>query len=309
MNRFAGALLLGCCVVLSGCKEVVSVAKVGVRAERAFQDDTPITPVSQPDRYAMFSDILKVHRARAERVARISRALRVANAPICSVTRPDIGLSTHQLSDYPEPIRPLAMHFMEIEEDGRFVHFVVPDSPADDADIRRGERILSGWPVSDAAPLTLETEQGPQAIAIDPDTACAIPAFVVQSDRLNASTDGREIDLSSALVDQAGDDSGLAFIIAHEMAHVIRPPAEGASRWDVELQADADALVLMRNAGFDIDGTVRVWAAGVELHRDSQALSLTHPPVDIRLQALRRALSETQRRSSLVAPGEVLRLD
>ena len=257
------------------------------------------------DNYASFGAVLQRHQDMAARVARISRRLRVANAPLCAVTRLDAGLSTHRLSDYPVPIQPLAEHFMQITGEGRFVRFVVPGSPADDADIQRGERIASGWPIRDGEPLVL----GDGAVTLEPDTACAIPAFVVQSDTLNASTDGREIDLSSALVEQAGDDSGLAFVIAHEMAHVIRPPIEGVSRWDVELQADADALVLMRNAGFDIDGTVRVWAAGVELHRDSQALSLTHPPVDIRLQALRRALSETQRRSSLVRADEVMELE
>ena len=299
MNRLAPLL----CALLAACADAGQEARAAAPAPAAEARS------SQPDNYAAFAAVLERHQSMAARVARISRALRVANAPLCSVTRLDAGLSTHRLADYPQSLQPLAEHFMALPQDGRFVRFVVPGSPADALDIRPGERIAAGWPIRDGEPLRLGLGEGAQDVVIDADTACAVPIFVVQSDVLNASTDGREIDLSSALVEQAGDDSGLAFIIAHEMAHVIRPPAVGVSRWDVELQADADALVLMRNAGFDVDGTVRSWAAGVELHRESQSLSLTHPPVDIRLASLRRALSDVQRRSSLLAAGEVLRLD
>lgn len=272
-----------CAVLLSACSD-------------ASADPEPRTTIPEPaattDRYTEFSAVVAQHQNMSERVARISRRLRVANAPLCDVTRDDVGLSTHQLDDYPPNLRPLALHFMALGEDGRFIRSVVPGSPADRARLRAGEEILSGWPIQSDQPLVINNGQITAPIRLQSDRACVAPAFVINSDRLNASTDGREIELSTALVEQVGDDAGLALIIAHEMAHVLRGHRSGGPRWTAELQADWDALTLMRNAGYDIDGTVSAWEAGVDTHRDSQAMSATHPPLQIRLRNLEVALAQ-----------------
>jgi len=268
-----------------------SDASAEVEAVATPSDPAPRT-IPTTDRYAEFRAVLARHQAMSDRVSRISRRLRVANAPLCDVTRLDVGLSTHQLTDYPPSIRPLALHFMDISENGRFIRSIVPGSPADRARLRRGEEVISGWPVQSETPLVIDDGNGAAAIRISADQACVAPAFVINADAPNASTDGREIELSTALVLQVGDDSALALIIAHEMAHVLRGhSAEDGLRWNAELQADADALTLMRNAGYDIDGTVAAWEAGVEAHRDSQAMSATHPPLEIRLRNLESALA------------------
>ncbi|MGB6228556.1 MAG: M48 family metalloprotease, partial [Litorimonas sp.] len=171
---------------------------------------------------------------------------------------------------------------------------VVPGSPADEADIRPGEEIVSGWPIRADAPLVLDAGQGSAPLRIDADDACVAPAFVINSDALNAGTDGREIELSSALVESVRGDAALAFVIAHEMAHVLRGHSPEGPRWEVELQADRDALTLMRNAGYDIAETVAGWEAGVEIHRESQSFSRTHPPLDIRLFNLERELARLE---------------
>lgn len=243
------------------------------------------------DPYAEFTAVLAQHQAMSARVARISRRLRVANAPLCTQTRDDIGLSTHELSDYPQTLRPLALHFMALKEEGRFIRSVVPGSPADQARLRAGEEVISGWPVQSGKTLVIDDGYRVAPLTVAPDRACVAPAFVINSDRLNASTDGREIELSTALVQQVGDDAALALIIAHEMAHILRGYNADASRWTAELQADADALTLMRNAGYDIAATVATWEMGVEAHRESQAMSTTHPPLRIRLQNLETALA------------------
>lgn len=243
------------------------------------------------DRYTEFRQRFQAHQALSNRVARISRRLRVANAFLCDETRLDVGLSTHQLTDYPQGARPLALHFLPLEEEGRFIRNVVPGSPADDAELRAGEEILSGWPIAEASPLIIATPNGDQPVQLAPDLACIAPTYVVASDRLNASTDGEEIELSSALVEQVGDDAALALIIAHEMGHVLRGHTADMSRWTMELQADSDALILMHNAGYDISETVASWEAGVEIHRESQSLSATHPPVQIRLRNLQDRLN------------------
>lgn len=270
------AMLLTACTEASADPEATTVIQ-----ETAL----PVT-----DRYTEFAAVVAQHQNMSERVARISRRLRVANAPLCDVTRDDVGLSIHQLDDYPPNLRPLALHFMALDEDGRFIRSVVPGSPADRARLRAGEEVVSGWPIQSDQPLVINDGHVAAPIRLESERACVAPAFVINSDRLNASTDGREIELSTALVEQVGDDAALALIIAHEMAHVLRGHRSDGPRWTAELQADSDALTLMRNAGYDIIGTVAAWEAGVEAHRDSQAMSATHPPLQIRLRNLEVAL-------------------
>jgi predicted Zn-dependent protease len=244
--------------------------------------------LSEDEGYATFGEILARHLNMSARVERISRALRVANAPLCDLTRPDLGLTTHSLSDYPEGLRTLALYFLPLGEEGDYVRAVVPGSPADLAGARSGDRVVSGWPLSAGRPLILDSGEALFQLEHAAETACDIPAFVIPDERPNASTDGVEIELSTTLIEQVGDDSALAFIIAHEMAHVIR--GHSAPSWAVELQADKDALILMQNAGFDVTGTVAGWETGVEAHRQSQSFSQTHPPIEIRLKNLRDAL-------------------
>lgn len=266
---------------------LIACSDTGAASDSAAQVDRPLPISSQTgqDRYAAFASVVARHQAMSDRVTQISRRLRVANAPLCSITRLDAGLTTHQLSDYPAPLRPLALHFMDLGETGRFIRSIVPGSPADQTDLAVGDRILSGWPVAEDSDILASSGLYP----LNADTACVAPTFIVDSPVPNASTDGREIELSTALVEQVSDEASLAFIIAHEMAHIIRGHSPDGPRWTAELEADADALTLMRNAGYDIERTVSDWEASVEAHRMSQSMSPTHPPISIRLHNLENA--------------------
>lgn len=273
-------------LLLIACGDTQATAEMSPVIEAETR--TPIAEASSRglDRYAAFSAVVARHQAMSDRVTRLSRQLRVANAPLCAATRLDAGLITHELSDYPAALRPLALHFMDMGEEGRFIRSIVPGSPADLMEMRIGDQILSGWPL--AMDTDVETPGG--FFRLIADEACIAPAFVIDAPVLNASTDGQEITLSTALVEQISDDTSLAFIIAHEMAHIIRGHSLDGPRWRAELQADADALTLMRNAGFDISRAVSDWEASVEAHRRSQSMSTTHPPISMRLSNLEMTL-------------------
>jgi predicted Zn-dependent protease len=126
-----------------------------------------------------------------------------------------------------------------------------------------------------------------------------------------------------------GDRDEVAFILGHEMAHVIRrhavdrllkqkvlsavtlvSPGRGAlAAWirqvgfqsleraysqDQEFEADELGLLLMRAAGFDPAGAIRVLQRLGEFDRVPDPLGLgvylsTHPPIEDRLLRLRRA--------------------
>lgn len=142
---------------------------------------------------------------------------------------------------------------------------------------------------------------------------------------------GGFIFVARALVDLCERDSDeLAFVVAHEMSHVIRRHAidrllrqkvisaasmaspgrgplgswitkvslealERAHSRDDELEADALGIRLARAAGFGTDGASRLLQRFRELQRERGLLSLgpylsTHPPVDDRIANLRETL-------------------
>jgi predicted Zn-dependent protease len=133
------------------------------------------------------------------------------------------------------------------------------------------------------------------------------------------------------------DRDEVAFILGHEMAHVIRrhaidrllkqkvlsaltlvSPGRGAlAAWirqagfhsleraysqDEEFEADELGLLLMRAAGFDPAGAVRVLQRLGELDRVPDPLGLgvylsTHPPIEDRIVRLRRIANDFSKRS------------
>jgi predicted Zn-dependent protease len=132
------------------------------------------------------------------------------------------------------------------------------------------------------------------------------------------------------------DKDEMAFILAHEMGHVIRghaierivtntavtaasraAPVRGAlGGWlktvgiqylqtsysrDHELEADRLGIRLVLAAGFEPAGALRLLARLADLRRSAEPSSLgeyfsTHPTSEIRIQSLRRFLAERERR-------------
>jgi predicted Zn-dependent protease len=131
------------------------------------------------------------------------------------------------------------------------------------------------------------------------------------------------------------DKDEIAFILGHEMGHVIRghaierivthtavsvasraAPVRGAlAGWlktvglqyvrtaysrDQELEADRLGVRLMRAAGFEPEGALHLLARLAELRRSAEPSGLgeyfsTHPTAEIRIESLRRFLAKTYR--------------
>jgi predicted Zn-dependent protease len=130
------------------------------------------------------------------------------------------------------------------------------------------------------------------------------------------------------------DQDEVAFVIAHEMAHVVRKHAikrvlrqtaysaasmlvpgrgtvapwlrqvgvhwlEHAYSHEQEYEADALGCLLMRSAGFDTQGATRLLHRLLDLYQGTPAPRLgvyfsTHPPVQDRIARLQRRLRETK---------------
>lgn len=128
---------------------------------------------------------------------------------------------------------------------------------------------------------------------VEPDgavTPCGGDISIVDSARYNAWAKAGRISLTSRLVNRSSDDE-LAFVIAHEMAHVILDHS-GSSRKN-ELAADYWAAKLMFRSGFDANAASHVLAR-LQFRRvlGFPFSLLSHPSQSRRMESVRRALEE-----------------
>ena len=218
-----------------------------------------------------FEDVLAEYQALNERLVRVAAPLRLSNTEFCPRIRRDPGFTVHRLEDYPRPVRPIAETLLGVKPGGIYVRAVRPGTSAEKARVEPGDQILAinENPISSdklmqtynravlrngfdsvLSKVSLRTAGGQDFLArIRPDTACDIPAKVVFSNNVNGHTDGTDVLITSALMLAVPDDTNLALVIAHEMAHVIAGHVGQFPTQEMELEADRMALVLMARAG------------------------------------------------------------
>lgn len=88
---------------------------------------------------------------------------------------------------------------------------------------------------------------------------CRSRLRLVPTRRIRASANGTDVTVTTGLLAFTRDDHELAFVLAHEIAHnawghaaLLARPGGKRLRKATELEADANALRLMRAAGYDI---------------------------------------------------------
>jgi Zn-dependent protease with chaperone function len=289
--------------------------------EDLARDDAPFedapfedAPFEYEDPAAEFSDVLAQYQALNRRLEGVALRLQRANAPLCPAVVRHPGYSVHTLSDYPKNLRAVARPLLGVDE-GLSIRSVHAGSPADAAGLKpmdkliglNGQRFAGGKTqmqfyeqlsrrafAREAASLTLARrlsngEHRVFSAQITPETLCDYPAHVVFDPAVNGHTDGKAVWITSALMRSTKDDSALALITAHEMAHAISGHIQGRSSKALELQADRMALVMMRRAGFDIERAAAFWTRADSPQNRAQALSDTHPDVRERRENFKQA--------------------
>lgn len=262
-------------------------------------------------------------RALDTRVATIGHRLAFANAAQCAEAVPLSGLLIHSLDQYGTGMRPAAIGAFGLGG-GPSILAVVPGGAADRAGIMADDRLLAieGRPVPAISPEVRRgsfaaTEKTIEAIEtaladgsadftlargarrwiaqIDAPPGCASRFHVVPSSRHRAAADGRYVQLTSALVRYAADDSELAAVLAHELAHNILDHRQRLDEAKVsrgmlrhfgrnarliratEVEADRLSVALVARAGYDPAAAARFWQRfGREQGRGIFA-SATHP--------------------------------
>lgn len=105
--------------------------------------------------------------------------------------------------------------------------------------------------------------------------------------------------VSSALLDLVETSSEFAFVLAHELAHVVLHHASHESTDGPEpmirreIEADAYAMKLLREGGFDPSAGLSVLSKLREFGRENGALlEHSYPSLSVRFKALDRRISE-----------------
>lgn len=272
-----------------------------------------------------------------ERVLTIGHRLAVEGRALCASHQYHAGFAIHDLSQYGGAHRrALASTGLA---DGPGVLALVAGGPAAGAGLQSDDILVAvdGTPLP-RAPEGIENSFAPtgriidalehafsdgyavlairragvaRSIEVPAVLGCASRFQVVPSDRFNALADGRYVQVTSALVAFAADDSELAGLIAHELAHNIlrhrdRLNAAGIDRGllqhfgrnarltrETEREADRFAVYLLARAGYDPSALIRAWRRAAP--RGGSLFAGTHPRWRERIATVRAEIEEVER--------------
>lgn len=231
------------------------------------------------------------------RVAGVAWTLAKANADLCPATRLRAGWTLQSAGQYRGELRALAEARYGLDGDLPGILAAPSGSPAAEAGLTPGDLIVSvnGQRLSRGAPGAAGSYDGLQAnitvldtaaatgpvdlqvrrngverqVLLRPVTACAYATQIEVTGTFRSHADGRHVFISDRMVEVAGNDDELAFVLAHELAHAVlehrtrpdvtggRGPANAAItlRRGLSLSAEPDAdhlgLFLLTRAGFD----------------------------------------------------------
>ena len=238
-----------------------------------------------------------------------------ANAGLCPKVRAAIGVKTHSLKSYPKRLRSSAGRVLGADETSRIFQ-IADGSPASLAGFERGDIILNdaGEPAkldgdswdTVLADNIVNVRRGSEDIVIkvEPTLACNYNLQLSGSSAINAYADGRNITVTSGMMDFVKSDDELALIIGHELAHNtmghIRKSignfiiSLGGTRYTRPFESEADyvGLYYMVRAGYSSHGVETFWQRLAKVSPKGINRAKTHPTFPDRYLRIRAARDE-----------------
>jgi hypothetical protein len=278
------------------------------------------------------------------RVSAIGYRIAAASARSCASPQMMTGIISHDLSQYAASMRGVVSQAFSMTG-GVGVLQIVPRSAAERAGLHIDDEILAIGDVNlddvrgiDQPRASYEREARFQSIlsnalehgstsllvrratqllhlTITGEPGCGGNVVLSNSSGLNAWSDGRQVVVTTAMMEQTANDDELAFIIAHEMAHNILGHASshteslglfgllgfGSSQVKrMEMDADSYAVPLMSAAGYSADAGI-TFLETARRHMWWSDLSLDHPSFGHRIKIVQAAIGRLQQR-----PGYLL---
>ena len=214
------------------------------------------------------------------RTGEVGWKLRHFSAALCPRSIGDVGWSLDDLSSYSTEARPYVASITGLGDLPRVVA-VAQDSPAARAGIRPDDLIvridgtpLNALPAPDGTAQTLtdtiaahigRIPEGTSTtvtirrasrtldVALQPTAVCSAAVVLIAKEAPDAYADRHNVAITAGLVESFQNDDELAFVLAHELAHVIRQDDSPKRRntFKEEEQADVLGAELAFCSGYD----------------------------------------------------------
>ena len=311
------------CLSLYGCAgldtRLPEIAAADVAAEKQHQETTALQQFEKD----------------AGVLLNVGWPVLTANAPLCPKVRASIGVKTHQLKSYPKRMRETAGRILGADETARIFH-IADGSPAALAGFRRGDVILNdqnepaklngdSWD-SVLADNKVNVRRGDDILDINvqPVSACDYNLRLSQSGAINAYADGRNITVTTSMMDFTQSDSELALIIGHELGHNTMSHIRkiignyifslGGTRYTRPFESEADyvGLYYMARAGYSPNNVEDFWQRLALVSPKGISRAKTHPTFPERyiyIRAARDEILEKQKAGTPLLPNFKTRSD
>ncbi|OMH38327.1 M48 family metalloprotease [Motiliproteus sp. MSK22-1] len=298
---------------------------------------------------------------RQKRVLDLSYPILAAGSELCSdKTRLSMGFTFSNKQATEEKFRDTAIRDLGLGEPLQVIQ-VARTSPAEKAGVLSGDILVSlngevfgsgKSALQSVPPLLNSLEENRKSIllvarqgtttelVITPEKICDYPVSMSSEDEVNAYADGKRILLTKGMLRFAQEDSDLALVIAHELAHNafahmpktvknalsgsildllawshgIPSPgvfAMGGSRVHLqgfEMEADYVALYLLARSGYPIEESANFWRRVATEYpeqikdKGSDNLAATHPSSPARFLAMETTVKEIREKQAANKP-------
>lgn len=264
------------------------------------------------------------------RLETIGYRLRRSNAAHCETPEILTGMMLHDLGSYSAKTRSALGDQLGLTY-GFGIQKFVPGSAADHAGLLPRDEIIgiNGQDLKDFATdaisrkatynrierfvdhLATALRQGPATLRIrregserdvilTGELGCGGGMVMIESSQLNAWSDGKNTAVTTRMMQLAGSDDELAFVVSHEMAHNILHHARKLEQKSsllaefgigsrkvkqAEVEADTLAMNLLASAAYDLDAPERFLRRAAPLQFFNLAIS--HPSVSRRIDMAR----------------------
>lgn len=297
----------------------------------------------------------------AQKLQRLSYPVLVSGADLCGKdVQPIFGYALMTPTLFEDQLRETARAVFGLHQARPVIKYITPGSPAaraglqagdvimavngqilpeNDQSLKKYQEIITDLKLRTGQSVSLLVRRGLQDlnITVTPATGCAFPVLLNNGQDINAYADGKQIHIMRGLIRFAENDSQLAMVIAHELAHnamghidakqqnvlvgsilgsVIdiavggngfgRAGASigaGAYSQDFESEADYVGLYILARAGFDISQSPYFWRRMAST-TDAKNVSLgtSHPSSAQRFVQMEATIAEIQQKIKSGAP-------
>jgi hypothetical protein len=278
------------------------------------------------------------------------------SVPLCNeTTTHHIGIHIANKYMFSEDMQEAVFSLFKISNVPKIIH-VVKGSAAEQSGIKENDVLvaINDWAVpigKDSHTEFLEklkdvAEKNPQisikvlrdgiekTFEIKPDKACDYNILLANDDNINAFADGKSVIITRGMIRYTKDDTELALVISHELAHNVMKHIEaktknfllgaifdviaaflgvntqgvfsqiGSQAYSKEFEEEADyvGLYIMALGGLDIENAPNFWRRMAAVHPNSISYETTHPSTPHRFVLLEKTVQEIKQKISSNLP-------